>query len=380
METQIAKDLIQTTLASLGRGQLEIMWDSQDHPAIRIYDRDRVVEEGGTSIERRVMLDHSGTARYKSLYAVDKPVQSDQVRRITVPWASADTHYSWDLDEIQRNTGSNEQVLNLVQSRRIERMWALQEMFEERMWRPLESANDTLNPFGVPHYFNFANNGVNTDGAFNGQTIRFQDGSTSTVAAGIDAAIEPKWRNYTAQYSSIDQTLLKSMRRAVRATNFRASPFVEGVRGTGGIRPAGDGNGPIEWYTDLDTLTALEDLADTRDDNNRPRDLANSQLQFRPGDDVVFFNGRPMKHAPSLDGLTVLDGGGAEFAPAPIYQIDWTKMVPYVLRDRWLVESEPMHPSNQHTVLVVYLDLTHQNLCVNRRTGGLVIHKVIPAS
>ena len=177
METQIAKDLIQTTLASLGRGQLEIMWDSQDHPAIRIYDRDRVVEEGDTSIERRVMLDHSGTARYKSLYAVDKPVQSDQVRRITVPWASADTHYSWDLDEIQRNTGSNEQVLNLVQSRRIERMWALQEMFEERMWRPLESANDTLNPFGVPHYFNFANNGVNTDGAFNGQTIRFQDGS-----------------------------------------------------------------------------------------------------------------------------------------------------------------------------------------------------------
>jgi hypothetical protein len=34
----------------------------------------------------------------------------------------------------------------------------------------------------------------------------------------------------------------------------------------------------------------------------------------------------------------------------------------------------------QHTTFSVFLDGSHNNLCINRRTAGFVLHKKIPAS
>jgi hypothetical protein len=38
-------------------------------------------------------------------------------------------------------------------------------------------------------------------------------------------------------------------------------------------------------------------------------------------------------------------------------------------------EGEPITDRTQHTVFTVYLDGAHNNLCINRRTAGFVLHK-----
>jgi hypothetical protein len=42
-------------------------------------------------------------------------------------------------------------------------------------------------------------------------------------------------------------------------------------------------------------------------------------------------------------------------------------------------ESKPMTDRLQHTTVTVYLDGSHNNLCLNRRTAGFVVHTVTAA-
>jgi hypothetical protein len=96
-------------------------------------------------------------------------------------------------------------------------------------------------------------------------------------------------------------------------------------------------------------------------------------------DGVVHFNRMPVVYIPQLDGLTVVDGGGNAFHPNPIYAVDWSKLQPIVQEGYWMEESKPMVDRGQHTTFTVFLDGSHNNLCINRRTTGFVMHNAIPA-
>ncbi|KKL50673.1 hypothetical protein LCGC14_2303180, partial [marine sediment metagenome] len=61
----------------------------------------------------------------------------------------------------------------------------------------------------------------------------------------------------------------------------------------------------------------------------------------------------------------------------PIYCVDFTKFIPVVQDDYWMVEGEPMTDRGQHTTFTVFLDGSHNNLCTNRRTVGFVGHKAL---
>lgn len=363
-------DLIATTLKDLPKGQFEVMWDSQNYEFCRIYQEHRRQIDGGTSIQRNMILDRHGRARYRRLYDTDQPVVDQNQHTINVPWTQIGTDYSWDVVEIMRNKSSVKGFINLMENRRVERMWDLAELIEERGWLTPTSATDTLYPYGIPYYVNFMDNGVSA-GGFVGKTIRYQGGTTGTIAAGIDASVEPKWRNYADSYTRIDNSLLRTLRSAVRRTRFRPAPFVE--------KPGDDKQGsPLKLYANDATLTELEDLADKRDDNNEPEDLAGKMLHNYDG--CVYFNKMPVQYVPQLDGFSVTDGGSNAFEPDPIYCVDWSKLQPIVQDGYWMEESKPMVDRGQHTTFTVFLDGSHNNLCINRRTTGFVIHKVIPAS
>lgn len=363
-------DLIATTLKDLPKGQFEVMWDSQNYEFCNIYQKHRRQIDGGTSIQRNVVLDETGTARYRRLYDTDKPSVDNVQQTIEVPWTQLGTEYSWDVVEVLRNRNSAKGFINLLESRRTERMWGLAELIEERGWLTPTSATNRLYPYGIPYYINFLNNGV-SDGGFSGQTIRYQDGTTGTICAGIDAATEPKWRNYADTYSAVDNALLRKLRSAVRRTRFRPAQFVP--------KPGTDGPGtPIKLYASDNVVTELEDLGDKRDDNNGPKDLAGQMLHNHDG--AVYFNRMPVVYIPQLDTLTVTDGNSAEFSPEPIYCVDWTKLQPVVQDGYWMEEGEPMIDRGQHTTFTVFLDGSHNNLCINRRTAGFVLHKTIPAA
>ena len=353
-------DLIATTLKDLPKNQFEVMWDSQDYEFCRIYQQSRRKIDGGTSIERNVVLDETGAATYRRLYDTDVPTVENVQRKINVPWCQLGTNYSWDVLEIMRNKNSAKGYIDLMESRRTERLWGFAELLEDRGWKTPTSATDDLYPNGVPYYLNMANAGVTT-GGFVGQTIRYEDASTGTVCSGIDAAIEAKWRNYVDIYTKIDNGFLRKLRKAFLLTRFKPPQFVP--------KPGKDTPGSmVKLYVNSDQAVELMDLADKRDDNSAPTDLAGKAL-INGADGVTVFNRRPVTYVPQLDGVTY----------SPIYCVDWSKLQPIVQDGYWMVEGEPMIDRLQHTTVSVFLDACHNNLCTNRRTAGFVLHTAIPA-
>jgi hypothetical protein len=130
-----------------------------------------------------------------------------------------------------------------------------------------------------------------------------------------------------------------------------------------------------ELYAADDVVTELEDLADKRDDNSGPTDLAGKMLHSFDG--VTHFNRMPIVYIPQLDGYTVLNSLNVAYAPNPIYCVDWSKIQPIVQEGYWMEESKPMVDRGQHTTFTVFLDGSHNNLCTNRRTAGFVLHNAI---
>ena len=360
VDADALSDLIATTLADLPEGQFEVMWDSQAYEFCSIYAEKNRKIDGGTKIQRNVVLDEKGAASYRRLYDTDVPTVEQIHQQIEVPWCQLGTNYSWDVLEIMRNKNSSKGFIDLLESRRIERLWGFAELLEDRGWKTPTSATDTLYPYGVPYYLNMLNAGV-TAGGFAGQTIRYQDGSTGTSCAGLDAGTYPKWRNYADIYTQVDNGLLRTMRKAFLLTRFKPPRFVKS--------PGDDTPGAsVKIYVNADMAVELMDLADARDDNSTPGDLAGKALINGP-DGVTRFNRREVTYIPQLDGVDY----------SPVYCVDWSKLQPIVQDGYWMVESKPMTDRGQHTVMTVFVDGCHQHLCTNRRTVGFVLHTAIPA-
>lgn len=358
-------DLIATTLADLPKQEFEVAWDHTDYEFCRIYQSERMEVDGGTQIERGVMLDNSGNARYRRLFDTDDPAVSDVMTTITVPWCQLTGHYSWDELEIMRNANSAKGFIRLMEVRRTDGLWALANLIEERGWKSPTSATDKLYPFGVPYYINHLTAGSTTAG-FNGQTIRYEDGSTGTVCAGIDGSTESKWRNYAAIYSNVDNALLRTFRTAFLKTKFKAPIFVND--------PAMKRNAAKRIYADADVCVRLQELADAKDDRHSGKEvLGNIRMDDAA---LVFINRLPVIYQDQLDSFT---DPATSTATAPIYCVNFEKFIPYIQDGYWMNEKKPMTDRRQHTTFTVFLDSSHNNLCVNRRTCGFVIHKAISA-
>ena len=350
-------DLIATTLKDLPKQTFEVAWTNQNYEFCRIYQEDRMQVDGGTSIQRNVMLDQSGNARYRKLFDSDQPAVANQQKQIDVPWTQLSTDYSWDVLEILRNKNTAKGYINLMESRRTDGLWSLADMIEDRAWKTPTNATDKMYPYGVPYYLNMLNSGVTTAG-FSGQTIRYQDATTGTICAGIDSAVEAKWRNYSATYLKVDNAMLRTLRSAIRLTKFKPPLFI--------TAPGSDEVGTRKGYANNQIITELEDLADKRDDASTPADLAGKVRVNDSG--TVMFNRIPFEFIPNLEGV----------AYNPIYVIDFKKFQPFVHEGYWMVESKPMTDRLQHTTYTVFLDGSHNNLCINRRTAGFVLHNPIP--
>ena len=350
-------DLIATTLNDLPKQEFEVMWDNQDYEFCRIYQKERMTVDGGTQIERKVMLDHTGNARYRYMYDTDEPAVGEVMHTITIPWTQIGTHYSWDKFEILQNRNRAKGFIDLMKTRRIDGLWSLAELIEERAWKTPTSATDTLFPYGVPYYLNVktAAGSVNAGAGFVGATIDYQNGSTGTICAGINAAEEPKWRNYAAVYAKIDNSFLKAYRLAFMKTSFKAPLFIND--------PASKRSAAKRIYTDFDTVAELQMLADARDDKVAGKDIMGNIKVDDTG--LVFINRLPVVPIPQLEGA----------AYSPLYTVDFEKFIPVVHDGYWMEEGEPMTDRGQHTTFTVFLDGAHNNLCLNRRKAGFVMHK-----
>jgi hypothetical protein len=350
-------DLITLTLPNLPKNEFEVEWTNQDYEACRIYQKERMVIDGGKHIERKVMLNHTGNARYRQPYDTDEPAVGDTMHTITVPWTTLGTNYSWDRHEILANKADPEGFIKLMKERRIDGLWALADLIEERFWKTPTNATDALYPYGVPYYINMLNAGATTAG-FNGYTIRYQDGTTGTICAGIDGNTEERWRNHADIYTAFNNDLLKKARKAFIYTQFKAPLILND--------PSGKHPGAKRWYCGFEEAVSLADLADKRDDRITGKELLGNIRVDDSG--LVTINRLPVVPIPQLNGETY----------SPLYCVDFSQFIPVVLADGWMEETEAMNDRTQHTVFTVFLDGRHNNLVKSKRRAGFVLHKAIP--
>lgn len=359
-------DLIATTLPDLPEQYFEVTWTNNNYEACRIYQQDRMEVDGGTSIKRKLMLSNNGNARYRRAFDVDAPAIGDVMKEIDVPWCQIGTHYSWDKIEILRNKNSAKGFIRLLETRRIDGLWSLADLIEERFWKAPDSATDDLNPYGVPYYLNMLDGGATTAG-FNASQIRFAGGTTSRICAGLDASAagNENWKSYAAVYTRIDNAFLKICRTAFLATGFKAPYMIND--------PAQPRNAAKRFYADLDTTVSLQELADAKDDNHRGKDVLGNIKMDDGG--LVYINRLPVVYVNQLNGVV---DPVKETATSPVYCLDFEKFIPYVQDGYWMEEGDPMDGGiAQHTVFTVFLDGSHNNLCTNRKGAGFVIHKPI---
>lgn len=358
-------DLLATTLPDLPDNEFEVAWDFYDYEVCnRWFQKDRIQVDGGVTIDRRIMLDDSGTARYVRLYEASTPNVVDVQKRTSVPWVQLETNWSIERRELLRNRSSAKGFIKLIMSRRVDSMVSLANLLEIQAWATPNNASDDLLPYGLPYWIALANNGIDTDGDFNGITVRYNDGSTGTTRAGLDSNTFAKWRNWTAQYTSVNRTLIKRMRKAFRSIRFRSPVVVKDIT-----------EGPssnFRIYMPLDVIIEFEEIAQNQNDNL--------------GGEVAAFGGAttfrrvPMIDIPQLNTFTVVDGGSNSFSPDPIYMVNHSKFYPVVQEDDWLVESEPETDRTLHNVFTTFVDGSHQFMSTNLRTCGAVLHKVVPAA
>ena len=357
-------DLIATTLPQLPEQYFEVTWTNNDYEACRIYQRERMEVDGGTSIKRKVMFSPTGNARYRRLFDTDDPAVSDVMSEIDVPWCQIGTHYSWDILEIKRNSNSARGFIRLLETRRIDGLWSLADLIEERFWKTPESATDDLNPYGVPYYIQMMNK-LTTTAGWTGLNVVYQNGTINQPCAGISTADEAKWANWADVYTNVDNALLESFRTAFTATKFKAPLIIND--------PAQKRNAAKRVYCNLKTIVKLQVLADARDDFHRGKDVLGN-IRIDDGA-TVYLNRLPVIYIDQLDDVTNKETGYDEVETDPIYCVDFEKFIPYVQDGYWMEESEPMTDRTQHTTFTVFLDGSHNNLCVNRRQAGFVIHK-----
>ncbi len=344
-------DLTKTTLQNLPDMEFEVALTYQEYNVVnQWFQSEKVQIESGTFIERNIILDTSGNAKHVRLYQKTPINVADVQQKVTAPWVQVQTHWSIERREALRNRAPA-RYIELLRSRRVDSTVNLADLLETRAWSSPQSSTDDLNPRGIPYWISKRQTSDDGQG-FDGYTIRYAGGTTSTSKGGIDGSLSSstKWRNYAATYSAINADFVKKLRRAFIATNFKSPVIAKDLK-----------EGPAskyKLYIGIDNLTELEDMTSKQNDN------FGSDLDKYKGN--ILFRGIPVLYTPQLDSDT--DG--------PVYGVNHSKFFPVVLDGDWMREGDPMMDVEQHNVMTTFIDGSYQFFSINIREGGFVVHKV----
>ena len=353
-------DALATTLADLPDQELEYALDHQEYFWCSLFEEKNIQIDGGTSIQRKVSFDTSGNARYRTLFDTDEPKFGDSIQTIDVHWALIGTNASWDEFEIVQQMNSAKGYVNLVQTRKDKGIIDLADLIETTMITTPTSATDKTTPFTLPYYLRVLNSAgtINTTAGFNGTTVSFTGGTTSTIIAGIDAATETKWRNWAAPYTAINNAFLTAYRKACIKTKFKVPIILDTPLMKARARK-------MMSVAGTDTVLEIMSLVDRKDDHHvSTKKEALGGLLVVDGD-LVRINRVPVVPLDTLD--------DAIYDPLYTFDLNWFK--PVVHDGYWMKKTPPMVDRRQHTTFTSFIDGAHNVLVENIRKCGHVLHK-----
>jgi len=326
-------DMVASTLYDLGRMKFQQI--AQDIVRYEVFTKwfkkDRVAFDSGIGIQRTLMNRLSGNASHVGLMHVDNTNTTDLVDQLNIPWRHAQTFWSFNYQMGLMNRGAA-LVYNVVAPRRAAAMIDLVKELEDKAWAAPNASNKT-DPFGIP-YWVVKNSATGFNGGY--------PSGWSTVG-GISLTDSPTFKNYTGQYTAVSKNnLIKMMRTAHRKCNFESPIDNNDYRSGVGSQ--------YRLYMNETTISAMEDLGEAQNEN-LGRDIASID-----GFSMAF-RGNPMRYIPKLD----------EDTTNPIYGIDHSVFMPVCLKGDFLRESSPIMAPNQHNWWNVFVDLSYNYLCFDRR-------------
>lgn len=357
---QDVADLVQSILPDLDRMSWEqVAQDLQRYELMSHWlQKDKLMFGDGIAIRRNLMTQLSGAASHTGITDVDDVDIPDLMDDITVPWRHAQTKWAYHYQtDILMNRGKSS-INDTVKPRRAAAMIDLAQELEQKAWQ-VPNTSDKLSPYGVPYWIVY-----NATTGFTGGYPTGPDGTVWTTIGGLSLTDSPKFKNYSANYSSVSKLdLIPKMRTGVRKTNFY-SPIGDLDLST----PRGDDR---RFYCDEATVSAFEDVGESQNEN-LGRDLAPMEAGqhgsrrgsggLRDTDGTITFKKNPIVYVPQLDDTTVFTA-----ATSPVYQIDHSVFYVYCLKGDYLRETGPEKAPNQHNFWRVFIDLTYNMLCANRR-------------
>ncbi len=333
-------DLVAGTMYNLGPPRFQqIAQELQNYEVMpRWLRKDKVVEDHGIGIQRAMMTKLAGAARHVGLAAQDDVDIADLMDKVQIPWRHAETHWAWERRELLMNRGKA-LVFKVIKPRRAGAMIDIVEELEGKAFS-CPDVDDTLLPYGLPYWVV-----TNAVSGFTGAAP-----SGHTTVGGINPTTTPKWKNRAGTYSAITKPdFIRELRSCHRQTHWKSPVTIQDFRGVLGDR--------YRCYTDEATVSALEDVGESQNEN-LGRDIASM-------DGTIVFRKHPIIWVPQIDSTPA--------ATNPFYMIDHSTFYPVVLAGDFLRESAPkMLTGIKHNVGVVFVDLTYNFVCVDRRRNTVL--------
>lgn len=351
-------DLVKGTLLDLGPNSFQqIAQTLQNYQVMGSWlKKDRVTFDSGRGIQKNLMDRVNRRARHLGLMETDGAVLPDLMSQLNIPWRHAQTDYPIVYQtDILMNRGKA-LVFNVLKPRRAGCMIDLADELEAKAWTCPTAAND-VDPYGVPYYVVY-----NATTGFTGGLP-----SDHTTVAGINLTNTRNFKNYSVNMTALTKADgIKKMRKLHRAIDW--------------ISPVGvpDYSGPtrdLRIYTNDNNISDFEDLGEAQNEN-LGRDVAPMTAGSRKGAMGLSTNGAgdilfrkmPIEHVRQMDDTSVFSPGCTD----PIYFIDHSTFTPVVLKGDFLRESDVEKVPGQHNVFRVFIDLTYNYLCFDRRRNGII--------
>lgn len=346
-------DLVAGTLQNLGPNKFQQIAQSlTDYEVLgKWLTKDNVQFGTGRGIQRNLLSRTAGVAGHVGLFDTDSGGIPDLMDQMNVTWVHAQTKWAFERRMVLMNSG-DELVFNIIIPQRTAALIDLADVLESAAWSVPSSPTDKLAPNGIPYYIVYNATTGFTGGAATGHT----------TVAGVNLTDSPNYKNYNATYTTISKSdLIAKMRTARRAMAWK-SPVKKHDYTTGAGRN-------LRIYTDEAGVSGLEEIGEGQNEN-LGRDLApygtSKDVKYDDGIGEIVFRGHPIIRVDAFDNATT------GIASGPFYLVDHTTFKPVVLKGDYLVESKPIMAPNNHNLWRVFVDLTYQYLCFDRRRNGLL--------
>lgn len=340
LTAQDISDLVATTLYELGPLKMQQIGQNRQYYEVysKWFKKDKVTFDSGQGIQRTLMnrVD-SNAAAHVGYTDPDSVNIIDVIDQLQIPWRHARS--SWGLiyqTDILMNSG-RALVLNVIKPRRLAALLGLIEQLEDKGFASPDSSSNKTDPFGIKYW------------VVKNATTGFNGGAASghTTVGGVSLTDSPTFKNYTALYTTVSKSdLISKLRTAHRKCRFISPITVQDYRGAVGER--------YRLYVNETTISSIELVGESQNEN-LGRDIASMDGQMT-------FRRNPIIWVPVLDDDTT----------NPIYMIDHSTFYPVILKGDYLRESDAMRSPNQHNTFQVFVDLSYNYLCLDRRRNAVL--------